>query len=283
MPARLGCRAALSAAVLALALGVTACGSAGSGGGAAAAPASSSPAPTTAAATASPAPTPAPTPTPTPTLSPSAAPASASPTPAQPPHVGMQLGDKGPQVVALQKRLTELGFWLSGSDGFYGDTTQQAVLAFQKAGGLERDGVAGPQTMKALEAGVTIQPRSTSGHWLEIDKTRQLLLIVNDGKVAAIINTSTGSGQPYVLGGQTYTALTPSGQFTIFRQVDGNDPGPLGDLWRPKYFNGGIAIHGAPYVPGYPASHGCTRLSNAAIDWIWSSDQAPIGAHVWVY
>ncbi len=195
----------------------------------------------------------------------------------------MQLGDKGPQVAALQKRLTELGFWLSGSDGSYGDTTQQAVLAFQKAGGLERDGIAGPQTMKALETGVTIQPRSTSGHWLEIDKTRQLLLIVNDGKVAAIINTSTGSGQPYLLGGQTYTALTPSGQFTIFRQVDGDDPGPLGDLWRPKYFNGGIAIHGAASVPGYPASHGCARLSDAAIDWIWSSDQAPIGTHVWVY
>lgn len=183
----------------------------------------------------------------------------------------------------LQKRLTQLGFWLSGSDGSYGDTTEQAVLAFQKAKGLERDGVAGPQTMKAVETGVTIQPRSTSGHVLEVDKTRQLLLIVNDGKVADILNTSTGSGQAYQQGGQTYTALTPSGQFTIFRQVDGDDPGPLGDLWRPKYFNGGIAIHGAPVVPGYPASHGCARLSDAAIDWIWSSNLAPIGTHVWVY
>jgi lipoprotein-anchoring transpeptidase ErfK/SrfK len=183
----------------------------------------------------------------------------------------------------LQKRLGRLGFWLSGSDGSYGDTTEQAVLAFQKANGLERDGVAGPQTMKAIDAGVTIQPRSTAGHVLEVDKTRQLLLIVNNGKVADILNTSTGSGQAYRQGGQTYTALTPSGQFTIFRQVDGDDPGPLGDLWRPKYFNGGIAIHGAAAVPGYPASHGCARLSDAAIDWIWSSGQAPIGTQVWVY
>ena len=54
-------------------------------------------------------------------------------------------------MAALQKRLVQLGFWMSAADGSYGDTTQQAVLAFQKAAGLERDGVAGPQTMKALQ------------------------------------------------------------------------------------------------------------------------------------
>ena len=90
---------------------------------------------------------------------------------------------------------------MSATDGSYGDTTQQAVLAFQKAAGLERDGVAGPQTMKALQAGVTVTPRSTAGHVIEIDKARQLVLIVNNGKVADIFNTSTGSGQPYQYGG----------------------------------------------------------------------------------
>ena len=143
--------------------------------------------------------------------------------------------------------------------------------------------MAGPQTMKALQAGVTVAPRSTSGHVIEVDKARQLLLIVNSGKIADIFNTSTGSGQAYQYAGQTNIALTPSGQFTIFRQVDGDDPGPLGDLWRPKYFNGGIALHGAASIPGYPASHGCARLCDAAIDWIWSTNQAPIGTSVWVY
>ncbi|HEX4428670.1 MAG TPA: L,D-transpeptidase family protein [Frankiaceae bacterium] len=263
---------ALLAAAVALGLGLTACGPGSSSDYVAA------PGPTSAAAP-SPASSPV-APSTAPTSSPSAAPTSAAPSPT---HVGLALGDKGAAVLALQKRLVQLGFWLSGADGSYGDTTQQAVLAFQKAKGLERDGVAGPQTMKAIETGVAIAPRSTSGHVLEVDKTRQLLLIVNNGKVADILNTSTGSGQAYQQGGQTYTALTPSGQFTIFRQVDADDPGPLGDLWRPKYFNGGIAIHGAPVVPGYPASHGCARLSNAAIDWIWSANLAPIGTNVWVY
>jgi lipoprotein-anchoring transpeptidase ErfK/SrfK len=211
-------------------------------------------------------------------------------TPASPParlappaDSGLQMGDTGPKVMALQKRLSHLGFWIGAADGTYGDTTQQAVLAAQKASDLTRDGVAGPATLAAVKRGVSVHARSTSGHWLEIDKARQLLLIVTNGKVGAILNTSTGSGQAYQEGGQTYTALTPSGQFTISRQVDRLDPGPLGDLWRPKYFNGGIAVHGAPVVPAYPASHGCTRVSNPAIDWIWSTGQAPIGTRVWVY
>ena len=45
--------------------------------------------------------------------------------------------------------------------------------------------------------------------------------------------------------------------------------GPL-RLWRPRYFNGGIAVHGSPSIPAYPASHGCARVSNAAMDMIWA-------------
>ena len=42
-------------------------------------------------------------------------------------------------------------------------------------------------------------------------------------------------------------------------------------MYRPRYFNGGIAVHGYGSVPPYPASHGCVRVSLAAMDWIWSS------------
>ena len=60
------------------------------------------------------------------------------------------------------------------------------------------------------------------------------------------------------------------------RQIDGWRHAPLGLLWRPKYFNGGIAVHGANSVPPYPASHGCARLSIAAMNWIWTNDKIPI-------
>ena len=87
---------------------------------------------------------------------------------------------------------------------------------------------------------------------------------------------------PYIQDGVRWTALTPSGKFKVTRQIDGERVGPLGALWRPKYFNAGIAIHGLNSVPPYPASHGCARVSNAAIDWIWATNQVPIGTSVTV-
>lgn len=196
---------------------------------------------------------------------------------------GLKPGDKGAQVQALQEKLQSLGFWVGSTDGSYGQTTSQAVMAVQKAAGLQRDGVMGSQTRQALASGVSTSARSTSGHWIEINKAKQLALIVDNGRVTTILNSSTGSGETYTSEGTTSVANTPSGKFTVFRQVDRLDKGPLGDLWRPKYFNGGIALHGAADVPGYPASHGCARISNPAINWIWDTGQAPIGTNVWVY
>ena len=85
--------------------------------------------------------------------------------------------------------------------------------------------------------------------------------------------------------GKTYrgSARTPAGSFSVFREVDKLDKGPLGSLYRPKYFNGGIAIHGAASIPPYPASHGCARVSNAAMDLIWAENSMAIGARVTVY
>ena len=45
----------------------------------------------------------------------------------------------------------------------------------------------------------------------------------------------------------------------------------------------GIALHGYTNVPPYAASHGCVRVTLAAIDWIWAEDVAPIGTPIWVY
>jgi len=195
----------------------------------------------------------------------------------------LKAGDKGTQVLALQQRLTELGYWNGKADSAFGSLTTQAVYALQKAAGLGRDGVVGPKTQTALDQGVRPNAKSKSGHLVEIDLKRQLLMLVDNGTVTQIFNTATGSNQHYVFEGKTYLADTPPGHFTVSRQIDGQRDGPLGPLWRPKYFNGGIAVHGAPNVPPYPASHGCARLTNAAIDWIWSTNKIPLKTKVWVY
>ena len=195
----------------------------------------------------------------------------------------LKSGAKGPKVLALQQRLTELGYWNGKADGNFGGKTQQAVYALQKAAGTGRDGVVGPKTQKALDQGVRPKAKSTDGKVIEINLKRQLLMVVDDGKVSEVFNTSTGSMENYEQNGSTYLADTPSGKFRVSRQIDGWRHAPLGLLWRPKYFNGGIAVHGANSVPPYPASHGCARLSIAAMNYLWSNDKIPIKTRVWVY
>ncbi len=210
--------------------------------------------------------------------------ASATPKPtASPKPQKLKAGVKGPRVLALQQRLTALGYWNGKADGSFGGQTQQAVYALQKAAGLGRDGVVGPKTQKALDRGVRPKARSTKGRVIEISLNRQLLMLVDDGEVSQVFNTSTGSMERYEQNGSTYLADTPSGKFRVSRQIDGWRHAPLGLLWRPKYFNGGIAVHGANSVPPYPASHGCARLSISAMNHLWTNNKIPIDTRVWVY
>lgn len=202
--------------------------------------------------------------------------------PKQPPD-GLSLGSTSPAVFALQQRLVGLGYWIGTPDGVFGDSTEQAVYAYQKAAGVGADGVVGPVTQAALAQGVVPTPRSTSGYVIEVNLERDLLLVVQDGKVQEILNTSTGGGYTYTSDGITAVAQTPTGQFQIYRQVDGMVTDSLGQLWRPKFFDGGFAIHGDSYVPPGPVSHGCVRVSNEAIDWIWANNVLPMGASVLVY
>ncbi|NHA69830.1 murein L,D-transpeptidase [Phycicoccus sp. CMS6Z-2] len=194
----------------------------------------------------------------------------------------MRYGDSGRDVRALQYRLTDLGFWLSHRDSSFGQLTQQAVYAFQKSAGLTPDGVVGPKTRRALERGVTPKAR-LEGTGVEIDLSRQVLMLVRGGTVWRTLNTSTGSGEQYESNGHTSTAYTPTGTFSVFRDVDGQDDSDLGELWRPKYFHRGWAVHGSPSIPPYPASHGCARLSDAAIDMIWDRGAMSIGTTVLVH
>jgi len=198
-------------------------------------------------------------------------------------HPLLRLGSKGSAVRDLQHRLSTLGYWLGPIDGLFGNLTQQAVYALQKASSLARDGVVGRLTFAALARNIRPHPRSTAGNAVEIDLRRNLLMIVRDGQLATTLNTSTGGGYAFISGGVTSIANTPRGVFAVFRQVNGMDISPLGELWRPKYFTGGFAIHGSASVPPYPVSHGCVRVSNAAMDWIWATNRMPIGAKVWVY
>lgn len=125
----------------------------------------------------------------------------------------------------------------------------------------------------ALATAVPPTSRSTDGDLVEIDLTHQVLIIVRDGRTDLVFDTSTGKS----------STPTATGRFDIQREIDGYDRSKLGVLYRPKYFHRGQAIHGFPSVPPDPASHGCVRLTNHAIDWLWNQGLVPIGTAVLVY
>ena len=129
-------------------------------------------------------------------------------------------GDQGDHVRAIQDRLTKLGYWMGPIDGRTGSLMSQAVMAFQKYMGLPRTGIADQPTVDALTVAVTPVARTTSGNIVEIDKGRQIIFVVRDGKTVAVFNSSTGSNVPFrerVAGGRIATgnAVTPVGRFTI--------------------------------------------------------------------
>lgn len=192
-------------------------------------------------------------------------------------------GASGPKVLALQRRLVALHYWLGRANGYFGDSTEQAVYTLQKAAGLARDGIVGPKTQAALAEGVEPHPRFAPGYLVEVDLQDDILMFVRSGKLDWALNTSTGGAYTYCEGGSCAVAETPVGLFRVYSQVNGLVTDPLGQLWRPKYFDAGFAFHGDSYVPPEPVSHGCVRVSNEAIDWVWAANMAPIGTRIWVF
>lgn len=61
-------------------------------------------------------------------------------------------GDRGSEVVALQKGLAALGFAAGNPDGVFGATTEAAVVDFQQSNNLTPDGVVGSDTARLLNS-----------------------------------------------------------------------------------------------------------------------------------
>ena len=197
-------------------------------------------------------------------------------------HSGMS----GPDVRALQRRLTALHYDVGGVDGSFDFDTQHAVVAFQKVNRLDRDGVVGMQVWRALDDPRKEQlrhPEDASAAGVEVDLKHQVVLYAVHGKIKRILDSSTGGGYYYTgSDGTQQRAITPTGHFHIVYKRDGWVTSDLGTLYRPAYFNySGYAIHGEDQVPSYPASHGCVRITVPAMDRM--NAKLPVGLSVWIY
>ncbi len=179
-------------------------------------------------------------------------------------------GAKGPAVAELQQGLAELGYWCAQSAATYSLTTLQAVMALQKVAGLPRTGVFDAKTAAKLTAKALPKPRSKTGRVVEVDRAKQVLMVVHSGELRVIVNTSTGAR------GMT----TPAGKWKFARKQEG---WATSMMYRPRYYNRGYAVHGSPSIPSYPASHGCSRVTPAAMDMLIAQHLVDLGDSMWVY
>jgi hypothetical protein len=181
-------------------------------------------------------------------------------------------GARGAAVAGMKRRLAALAFHQATLEPAWTSDTFDVVLAFQKAFGLSRTGYADRATLLRLAKAAPLHPRvrARDTH-LEVDKTRQILMVVRDGQVTGVIPVSTGA-----------TGNTPVGHWRVLWKAPATSTW-LGSaiLYRTLTFHGGFAIHGYPSVPAYPASHGCVREPIWAADWTYT--QTPVGESVYVF
>lgn len=71
----------------------------------------------------------------------------------------LKLGSSGENVTKLQNRLTELGFYTGSVTGYFGELTEKAYRAFQKAAGVTVDGICGNSDREILYS--TSAPKAT--------------------------------------------------------------------------------------------------------------------------
>lgn len=170
---------------------------------------------------------------------------------------------------SLRAALRFRGFHVPGGTRF-DSRMGEAVIAFHKAYGRPRTTTFEVRDWARLgRSRVAVRDRSKGLH-IEIDKGRQILMQVRNGRATMIIHVSTGR-----------TGNTPVGRHKI--QWKGNWVPSLYDsmLYKSMAFRGAYAIHGYPSVPVTPASAGCVRVPM----WIAAAlyARSPVGTPVLVY
>ena len=202
--------------------------------------------------------------------------------PTAPPLPGLGIGARGQQVADLETKLAAMKYDPGRVDGYYDSTTAFAVTAFQKVNGMARTGRATDDVVAAIMAASEPPAMLPTGgaNRVEVDLKRQVLFLYQGGSLSRILPVSTGSGRRYCVDGQCDVAVTPGGSFRVGLKILGPHTSKLGVLYNPLFFNGGIAIHGEPSVPSYPASHGCVRIPMA--DSLWFYNTVTRGTPVYV-
>ncbi len=206
-----------------------------------------------------------------------------------PPPENLKLGDHGPAVRSVQKRLNQLGYYAGPANGQYGTDLEQAVWAFKEVQGLPMNARAAHhnsvitrsfrQALINPRPPVAKYPKGGAGR-IEVNQTIQVLVLYRHNKPHLILHVSTG---PDCLPGQGCGWITPDGRYTALSYTKGFIYAPLGPMENPVFFIGRVfAIHGGEPVPWYPDSHGCVRIGNDVVSWFHTRIRIGV-THIYIF
>lgn len=216
-------------------------------------------------------------------------------------------GDESEAVIHLQELLTEKKLYREEITGVYDRKTAYAVAAFHKVIGpshsnpmtARSEWIADPppedwteEDWELLEAFQPKPPKYRDGQpdRVEVDIGHQVLYLILDDEVDAILPVSTGSGRGTIgctrLDSGCYAHVTPrtdrlDGGSTFYYQHNyGGGWSPLPGAWsiykgifyRGNYGEWNYGIHGYRDVPHHPQSHGCIRTTTWDMDYLRPDD-----------
>ncbi len=183
--------------------------------------------------------------------------------------VPAELEDGRRQTLLFNRLLRRAGYHMGDEvTDQVDEATGLGIMALRKVNDLYRSESYDPALFEMLLRGDgEFEPIHTeAGRHVEVDISRQVMALVEDGEVSDVFHVSTGSGG------------TPTGQWSFYDKGPGyNAKG----MYYSVYYDGNYATHGYSSVPTYPASHGCTRNSIAYAYYVY--DWIELGDMMYVY
>ena len=187
-------------------------------------------------------------------------------------------GSRGDEVIQIQTKLKRWGYYNGNIDGIYGTQTLEAVKYFQRKNGLAVDGIAGPNTLKAMGIMTSSSGSSSSSSSNSSNVNLLARLIYGEargepytGQVAVgavVMNRVKSSSFPNTVSGVIYQ----SGAFDAVKDGQINlTPDSTAKKAAQDAINGWDPSYGAIYY---------FNPSTATNKWIWSRPMTvTIGRH----
>ncbi len=154
--------------------------------------------------------------------------------------------EPGRRTLLFNRLLQERGFHVGTVSDQFHEGTGLAIMALRKTNEMPMSEEYAPSLFELLLRGRGgFEPvHDEDGRHVEVDVSRQVMALVEDGEATDVFHVSTGAGG------------TPRGEWSFYQKGPGyNAKG----MYYSIYYDGNYATHGYSSVPTYPASHGCTR------------------------